>query len=193
MKHLVELHGGGASAESEGVGRGSTFTVRLPRSAEEERESVEPVAEVLPDLRDLKIVLVENDDASREMLGVALARYGAVVRSASSAAEGAMLIEDEVPDVIVTDIAMPGEDGFALLRNLRLRDVKVPVIAISPRWQHLGAEKRARKEALKPFLPNRRRAASGDLRPSDSETKRIAVEVMPLLPTASRMPAIHTT
>jgi PAS domain S-box-containing protein len=130
VRHLVELHGGRISAESEGQDKGSTFTVDLPLAqerrdparAEERRREVERRRGRTGDkvrLDGVHILLVEDDDDSRKLLGTMLKRYGAEVTSTKSAAEALDVFSQDVPDVLISDIGMPDEDGYELIRKLR--------------------------------------------------------------------------
>ncbi|KYF59638.1 hypothetical protein BE04_04855 [Sorangium cellulosum] len=127
-RHLVELHGGTIEARSEGEGRGATFLVRLPlvasrldeqgaRPAEPSREP--PPTVVRADLAGLRVVVVEDDVDACEMLGSALAQCRAHVELAVGAAQGLELVRRLRPDLLLADIAMPGEDGYALIRSVR--------------------------------------------------------------------------
>ncbi len=135
VRHLVELHGGTISAESEGFGCGSTFTVDLPLAqerrdpahAEERRREVERRRGRSSDrvrLDDVRILLVEDDDDSRKLLGTMLKRYGATVTSANSVAEALRVFSEDLPDVLISDIGMPDEDGYELIRKLRAAAVR---------------------------------------------------------------------
>ena len=129
VRHLVELHGGTISAESEGLGRGSTFTLDLPLAqerrdparAEERRREVERRRGRSKRVRldGIHVLLVEDDDDSRKLLGTMLKRNGAKVTSTKSAAEALNVFEEELPDVLISDIGMPDEDGYELIRKLR--------------------------------------------------------------------------
>ncbi len=129
VRHLVELHGGTISAESEGVGKGAVFTVDLPLAqerrdparAEERRREVERRRSRRSSVRldGLHVLLVEDDDDSRKLLGTMLKRYGARVTSTKSAKEALNVFEGELPDLLISDIGMPEEDGYALIRKLR--------------------------------------------------------------------------
>jgi PAS domain S-box-containing protein len=144
-RHLVELHGGTIRAESEGLGKGSVFTVDLPLTqerrdparAEERRQTVEGRLNRSGVVRldDVHVLLVEDDDDSRKLLGTMLKRYGARVTSSKSAAEALHLFEEELPDVIVSDIGMPDQDGYDLIRKLRALPIekggKTPAIALT--------------------------------------------------------------
>jgi signal transduction histidine kinase/CheY-like chemotaxis protein len=126
VRQLVELHGGTVHAESEGEGRGSSFKIRLPLAIlQRVGPRASPVAELAPaagsvaELLGVHVALVDDDADAREMLQLTLEQCGARVRSAASAAELMRLLESEVPDVIVSDIGMPDEDGYALIRRIR--------------------------------------------------------------------------
>ena len=146
VRHLVELHGGNVSAKSEGIGKGSTFTVDLPMAqerrdparAEERRKEVERRRSLDGEkvrLDGVHVLLVEDDDDSRKFLGVLLKQYGAEVSSAASAADAFNLFCDKLPDVIVSDIGMPEEDGYELVRKIRALPVGkgalIPAIALT--------------------------------------------------------------
>jgi PAS domain S-box-containing protein len=147
VRHLVELHGGTVGVVSAGLGRGSTFTVRLPVSVvqgaatsqpREERhpreesaiESVKPIS-----LRDVRVLLVDDDAEGRELAGLILTNAGADTRRTASASEAMAVLEEWSPDVLVTDLEMPGEDGFSLLRRARrasmLRGRRLPALALT--------------------------------------------------------------
>ncbi len=119
---LVELHHGTIAAESAGIGKGATFTVTLP---------VIKVWNVAPKvtparaptdfsaLKGLRILVVDDDRAAREAVGDVLEQTGAVVRLAPSAAVAMTAVPDFRPELVLCDIAMPGEDGYAFIRRLR--------------------------------------------------------------------------
>jgi len=127
VRHLVELHGGTVSASSRGEGQGATFTVALPLmvppDARAEREPA--VAEAPPpviDLQGLKVLVVDDDGEARELVATALRRSGAEVRTASSASEALADVGKHPPEVIVSDLEMPGVDGYQLIQRLRALD-----------------------------------------------------------------------
>jgi PAS domain S-box-containing protein len=126
VRHLAELHGGSVSAESGGAGRGARFTVRLPwhepAGLVGEPPAVTQGAEAAAEpatLRGLDIVVVDDHDEARLLLEAALARYGARVTTCADGASAIDLITRERPDVVVADIAMPGMDGYEMMRRLR--------------------------------------------------------------------------
>lgn len=134
VRKLVELHGGSVSAASPGLGKGAQFTVSLPISAlagqpEAPVEAPEPRGRVpLPDdteaygLRGALILLVEDDDDARNMLAAVLLSAHATVETAASAQEALALYDTFHPDLIVSDIGMPGMDGYELIAELRRRE-----------------------------------------------------------------------
>jgi PAS domain S-box-containing protein len=144
-RHLVELHGGTIRAESEGLGKGAVFSVDLPlaqerrdpaRAEEREREVERRQSRSgVVRLDGVHVLLVEDDDDSRKLLGTMLKRYGARVTSTKSAAEALAVFEGELPDVLISDIGMPDQDGYELMRRLRAlppeRGGKTPAIALT--------------------------------------------------------------
>jgi PAS domain S-box-containing protein len=136
VKHLVELHGGTVSAASEGRHRGATFEVRLP----EELPSTPPQPLAAPSteppptrLDGVEILLVEDDLDSLEATTLALRAAGALVRPAASASEAWSAYSERAPDIVVSDLSMPEEDGYSLLRRIRQLDERdaVPAIALT--------------------------------------------------------------
>jgi signal transduction histidine kinase/ActR/RegA family two-component response regulator len=119
VSHLVDIHGGTVAASSGGRDQGATFTVRLPvRDAR--RETSPPAAVPLADglLRGFTIVAVDDDPDTRELLQSVLDNAGARVHAAGSVEEALALCHLERPDAIVSDIGMPGRDGYSLMRDL---------------------------------------------------------------------------
>jgi signal transduction histidine kinase/CheY-like chemotaxis protein len=151
VQHLVELHGGRVEAFSEGDGQGATFTVRLPISPLRTEEAVgpssavEPPLDCPPGLEGARVLLVEDEPDVRELMVIVLERCKVKVTAVGSAAEALLALQREVPDVLVSDIGMPGEDGYALIRKVREltpeRGGKVPALAVTA---HARAEDRRR-------------------------------------------------
>jgi signal transduction histidine kinase len=135
VRHLVELHGGMVTATSEGAGRGASFTVRVPvaplraeHAAIAHLEGSDPGLGDLPVLNGVRVLVVDNEADARALVATILERCGAAVRTAASAAEAIGQIERERPDVLLSDIAMPGEDGYDLIRKVRALDDPGPLI-----------------------------------------------------------------
>ena len=123
VHHLVELHGGTIHARSEGAGRGATFVVELPAvAAASAHEPSLPLAvetSSLPRLDGVRVLVVDDDPNTLELLTEALGTTGAQVTASSSARDALERLRGDGIDVIVSDIAMPEEDGFWLIRHLR--------------------------------------------------------------------------
>jgi len=135
VKRIVELHGGSVSAASAGKDRGSTFIVRLPAAAWPPPEQAASRAEADSRRLDgLSILVVEDDADTRRLIERLLARFGARVTSVADAAQAWASLEQSVPDLLLCDIALPGEDGCALIRKVRSRGGKlgsVPAAALT--------------------------------------------------------------
>jgi two-component system CheB/CheR fusion protein len=139
-KYVVDHHGGTIEAESAGRGRGATFTVTLPLVASPDADDTataftSPSAVVeLPQLAGLTLLVVDDDVDSLKLVSIALGQCGATVLEATSVAAAVSQLEESAPHVIISDIAMPGQDGFDLLRQVRaLPDTRsrIPVIALT--------------------------------------------------------------
>ena len=132
VRHLVEAHGGSVRAESDGPGKGTTITVSLPASsgpvAAAERLDVSR-----PHLHRLRVLVVDDDLDTRTLLVRALGELGATVVAAASAAEARAEVAKQMPDAIVSDLGMPGEDGLAFVRALKRdeRHRSIPAIALT--------------------------------------------------------------
>jgi two-component system, chemotaxis family, CheB/CheR fusion protein len=133
VRHMVEAHGGTVRAESAGAGQGATFSVtlplmRLPPQADE-LPAVAPQpsrqngsgARPLAALKDLRVLVVDDDAGTRDAVAEMLGAAGAHVRVAESALEGMTEIDAFRPEVLLCDIAMPGEDGYSFIRRIRAR------------------------------------------------------------------------
>ncbi len=134
VKNIVELHGGSVSAASDGEGRGATFTISLPVTTASAPQTI--AADASPhSLAGLSVLLVEDDDDTRRMLAAALRSFGAAVTEAGSTDAALAVLRESAPNVVVSDIAMPGEDGFALLMKIRNGEAErarnVPAVALT--------------------------------------------------------------
>ncbi|MDC8758178.1 response regulator [Janthinobacterium fluminis] len=118
VRRLAELHGGGVGAHSEGAGRGSTFTVRLP-AAQQPAAAPPPVAAraAAPGLP--RILLIEDNDDGREVMAMMLACHGYPVRHAADGLLGLKAAADFLPELALVDIGLPGVDGYEVARRLR--------------------------------------------------------------------------
>jgi PAS domain S-box-containing protein len=158
VRYLVEAHGGSVEAKSEGEGRGATFTITLPiraldpTSPEDETPGSGEVVSGTESaaysqsnfLQDVRVLIVDDDLDSLEILGEALDSAGAKVTAAKSAHDG--LAARGPFDVIVSDIGMPGADGYSFMRNIRSREVDadVPAIALTAYARDADAERAIR-------------------------------------------------
>ncbi len=144
VRNLAELQGGKVKAENATKGTGAILTVLFPLSAPQTDIMASPlkedgenqiVEEVLPCLEGLRILFVEDDDNTRAALSIYLKSFGAQVRSAASSQEALYLLNDSSFDIIISDIAMPNEDGYSLMTKIRsLQDPKkknIPAIALT--------------------------------------------------------------
>nr|WP_255672567.1 PAS domain S-box protein [Corallococcus sp. AS-1-6] len=145
VRHIVEMHGGTVTAASEGEGRGATFTVRLPLSVTQRRDPAmppspkPPVAErgpsPPPELGGVRVLVVDDEEDARELLRTLLEDNGAHVVTAGSAMEGLQVLQAEQPDVLVSDIGMPGTDGYGFIERVRALPAEegghTPAVAIT--------------------------------------------------------------
>jgi signal transduction histidine kinase/CheY-like chemotaxis protein len=145
VRQLVELHGGTVRAESEGMGKGATFVVSLPfvnfRRAPEraERLPLNPISHAElncpPSLQGLRVLAVDDEADTREMIRAVLEHCKMEVVTAASAAEALEAIERSRPDVLLSDLGMPGEDGYALIAKVRAlpaeRGGQIPAAALT--------------------------------------------------------------
>jgi len=164
VKHLVELHGGTITAASEGLERGATFTVTLPRrhpelmapppavTPREVRTEGAVTPSVAISLEGVSVLVVDDQEEARVILTQTLGEYGAQVTAMSSGAEALALLSDppggRKPDALILDIAMPDEDGYTVLNKVRALEAgrgaaadRIPAIALTA---HARAEDRLR-------------------------------------------------
>jgi signal transduction histidine kinase len=120
VQHLVRLHGGEVVAASDGRDRGSTFTVSLPIVADARRveDAVTP-STAMPSLNGIHILCVDDDEDALGLIEAMLSDRGARVTTARSVADALAALDREPPDLLISDIAMPGDDGYALIRAVR--------------------------------------------------------------------------
>jgi PAS domain S-box-containing protein len=138
VRHLVEMHGGTVEVESAGENRGTTFTVNIPlwgaREDDPNRSAPDGEAGIARGLENLKILIVDDDADAQFLLKTIVEAAGAEVSSAASVADALEILESVRPDVLISDIGMPGEDGYSLIRKVRqLGDgkEKIPALALT--------------------------------------------------------------
>lgn len=145
VKHIVELHGGAIYAYSRGQGQGSDFMITLPLAVQKaESSNNELWPETLPEsalqsrngsLRGVKVLVVDDEHDTREILSVMLVRYGTEIRTAGSVAEAMGILSTWQPDLLVSDIGMPIEDGYVMIEKLRAlppdQGGEIPAIALT--------------------------------------------------------------
>jgi len=134
VRHLVEVHGGTVDVESPGEGKGSTFRITLPMGTIDAATAPAPRS-VARSIEGVHVLLVEDDDDTREAYAAMLVKLGTQVRAEPSAARALAALSEFHPDVILSDIAMPGEDGFSFIQKVRCLDPErgglVPAAALT--------------------------------------------------------------
>ncbi len=130
---LIEAHGGEVRAASEGPNRGASFTLTIPLIEQSDRG---PALDLPRDrgkenLTGIRVLLVDDDAGARQLMSKALGAFGAAVRECSSAQEAFAVLPHWPPDIIVSDLGMPGEDGYSLIRRLRQSGSIVPAVAVT--------------------------------------------------------------
>jgi CheY-like chemotaxis protein/two-component sensor histidine kinase len=143
VRQLVDLHGGTVSVQSEGEGKGATFTITLPFvGAITEAESVQPThseevisLDGLPSLEGLKVLVVDDERDTRELIREVLKECGSEVITSSSAEEAFTALQEQKPDILITDLGMPDEDGYSLISKIRAlpseRGGQIPAAALT--------------------------------------------------------------
>lgn len=146
VHQLVDLHGGSVSVQSEGEGKGATFTINLPfvgvinNSPEAESEHTAHSDNVisldgLPSLQGLKVLVVDDEADTRELIGEVLRECGSEVITSCSAAEALEALQHHKPDILISDLGMPDEDGYSLISKIRAlpteRGGQIPAAALT--------------------------------------------------------------
>ena len=140
VRHLVEMHGGTIRAESPGVGQGATFVVSLPILAVnsvdgESRDQIDEDRRTLssdaPKLKGLRILVVDDEADARDLVRRFLIDCEAIPELAASAAEAESLLSSFKPNVIISDIGMPNQDGYAFMRGVRRQGLTTPALALT--------------------------------------------------------------
>ncbi|MFW6359094.1 MAG: ATP-binding protein, partial [Chroococcales cyanobacterium] len=146
VRHLVELHGGNVYADSPGVGQGATFTVELPlraacrispngTSSTTTEDSVEEAFDSSLRLDGLKILVVDDEADARELISTILEDKGAKVKAVATAAEALEVVQEGFPNILISDIGMPIEDGYSLIAQVRALEASkggsIPAVALT--------------------------------------------------------------
>jgi signal transduction histidine kinase/ActR/RegA family two-component response regulator len=166
VRHLVELHGGSVDVASEGEGKGATFTVRLP--FREETASPGPsrrperAEQAPPRLHGVEVLVVEDEEDARELIRTILEQLGAGVLTAASGAEALAALDQSHPNVMLSDIEMPGMDGYRLMRAVRERPAdrggRIPAVALTayarPEERAAALEAGFQRHVSKPVEPS---------------------------------------
>jgi len=188
VRTLVDLHGGTVEAQSDGRGQGAAFTITLPSPTDHiEQRAVLPIAPhtrngdvqaarmTPPDLVGVRVLVVEDEPDTREAITTALVLCGAEVRTADSAGGAIDVLQVWAPDVLVSDIGLPGEDGYALMGKVRARvdgAASVPAVALTA-YAHAQDRMRAlaagyQAHLAKPIEPEELLAVVARVRPTVS-------------------------
>lgn len=168
VRHLVELHGGTVEAASPGKEGGATFTIRLPLAALQERadsrreiETLRPALDnsllkPLPSLAGVQVLLLDEDQDTLNMLTVMLTECKAKVHAVASTAAALAVLEWCRPDVIVSDLAIPGEDGYSLIAKIRAMEAgggkRIPAVALTA-YVRIEDRARALSAGFNMFVP----------------------------------------
>ncbi|OFZ13596.1 MAG: hypothetical protein A2Z20_09680 [Bdellovibrionales bacterium RBG_16_40_8] len=149
VRHIVEYHGGHITVKSQGHGKGSEFTVSLPCAqqniADKIKSELKSTAAAGFNLTGVKILLVDDSIDVRTLYKFVLSRTGAEVTMAGSASEALNLFQEKIPDIILSDIAMPGEDGYSLIKKIRSlpenKGGRIPAIALTAYAREIDTNK----------------------------------------------------
>ena len=158
VRHLVQLHGGSVHAESRGEGRGATFVVKLPvhqppaAILKPAPQMAQASAALKDRLTDVRVLVVEDDDDTRELVRATLEHAGAHVEAVASASDARREMLEETPDVLVSDILMPEENGYSLIESLRTAGITTPAIALTAYARREDADA-ARSAGFQMHLP----------------------------------------
>jgi signal transduction histidine kinase len=181
VRQLVHAHGGTIAVHSDGEGMGATFTIELPIGTVPERvasesPSVDPNREPPSDVHSvrldgLRLLVVDDDEDSRDLIGCILEEQGATVHRAASAGEALLLLEEKRPDVLLSDIGMPDVNGYSLMRRIRgmppQRGGETPAIALTAYTRAVDGERALeagfQAHVTKPVDPDRLAAVVADL------------------------------
>jgi len=170
VKQLIAAHGGSVRAESDGPGKGATFTVRLPvRAVSDRGDDSNPSASTEYDplvatahharLDGLRVLVIDDEPDARALVQEILRQHGAEVFVAESAAHARQALAAAQPDVIVSDIGMPQEDGYSFIRSVRARGGRMPAIALTAYASQQDAQRAFvagfQKHVTKPVEPAR--------------------------------------
>jgi PAS domain S-box-containing protein len=157
VKHLVELHAGTATAESSGRGHGSVFTIRIPLAHHTGIAVTPHHAEAMVDLDGVRVLVVDDELDTVEVIAAMLRAGRAEVRETSSPEAALEIIESWRPSVLLFDIAMPGLDGYSLLERVRARGLHTLAIALSAHID-TSSRQRAHQAGFALFVPKPVRA-----------------------------------
>jgi len=136
VRYIVEMHGGRITAASDGAGKGATFTIELPTLAGVTAHSRTKPREEYVDLSGIRVLFVDDESETRVFVRTVLEHCKANVRDCASVAEALTNVEQWHPDVVITDIMMPNEDGVSLARQL----TSIPVLALTAGGVHKNAD-----------------------------------------------------
>jgi signal transduction histidine kinase/ActR/RegA family two-component response regulator len=172
VHHVIEAHGGSVTAASAGTNQGSTFTFRIPSVRARSYGTVPPPSTSTISLKGMTILVVDDEDDTREFVRNLLEQNGAHVIVAASAADAIASVQRDLPDLLLSDLGMPDEDGFSLIRRVRAlpsdRGGQIPSVALSA---YARSEDRTRamlagfqNHVPKPVVPNELLAVLASLR-----------------------------